>query len=474
LSLTQFLQVLRARRWLIAAVAGVLTLLAALVSLWLPRSYVASVALVADVKTIDPVSGDAVRSPALTQFLNTQADIIGSRAVAHKVVERLHLDEVRALQMQFASETRGAGALRDWIADLLATNVEVELTRGSNVFRITYGAPEPGDAALLANAFADAYIQTTIELSMDPARRQARWFDDQLLTLRKTLADAQAKLSEYQRENVLVTTDGRLDLETARLASMSTELIQAQTEAADARTRLDQMRRAGETGRTAELPDVLKNTLLQSMKADLTRAEAKLAEVGERYGANHPQYVAASAEVNSLRRRMAGELATARGSIDQTAQIAERRAAGMQAALEEQKRRILELRRANDEREVLTREVESAQRTYDAATQRASAVRLESQLDQSTVAVLAPAIPPLAPARPRPLLNVIAALLFGLALGACLAVAAEWRDRRVRSGFDISAVLGVPLLAVIPAFPRGRLRSAMRALLPFTHRPRPA
>ena len=83
-------------------------------------------------------------------------------------------------------------------------------------------------------------------------------------------------------------------------------------------------------------------------------------------------------------------------------------------------------------------------------------MRLESQLDQGTVAVLAPAMPPLDPALPRPLLNTIAALLFGLASGMGLAVALEWRDRRVRSASDIPAATGVVLLAEFPAPRRAR------------------
>ena len=456
MTLSQFLQILRARRLLIAAFAIALTLVGVLVSVLLPNVYLAQVALVADVKDTDPMTGNVVHSQALTNYLNTQADIIASRAVAMKVVEKLHLADDRSMQAAFEERAQGAGSLREWIADRLSSKLEVELARSSNVFRITYAAPEAGDAALLANAFADAYIQTTIELKMDPARRQAGWFDEQVLGLRKKLEASQEKLSDFQRENTLVTTDGRLDIETARLAGMATELVAAQTEASDARTRRDQMKRALEAGRTEELPDVVKNGLVQSMKADLTRAEGKLAEAAERYGPNHPQYVAGSAEVNSLRRRMFAELQTARGSIEQTAQIADQRAAQMQAALEVQKRRILELKRASDERDVLSRDVESAQRTYDAATQRASAVRLESQLDQGTVAVLAAAMPPLDPARPRPLLNTVAALLFGLALGVGLAVAAEWRDRRVRTAADIPLATGILLLAEFPPPPRAR------------------
>ena len=449
------MQILRARSGLIAACALALALIGVIASFVLPNVFLAKVSLVADVKSTDPMTGNAVQTQGLNNYLNTQGDIITSRIVALKVVDKLHLADDRSLQAAFKERAEGASSLREWIADRLSSNIEVELARSSNVFRITYAASDAGEAASMANAFADAYIQTTIELKMDPARRQAGWFDEQVVELRKRLEAAQEKLSNFQRENTMVTTDGRLDLESARLAGMSTELVTAQTEASDARARREQMKRALDDGRTEELPDVVKNSLVQSMKADLTRAEGKLAEAAERYGSNHPQYVAASAEVSSLRRRMLAELQTARGSIEQAAQIANQRAAQIQAALEDQKRRILELQRASDERDVLSRDVESAQRTYDAATQRGSAVRLESLLDQGTVSVLAPATAPLDPARPRPVLYTVAALLFGLALGIGLAVAVEWRDRRVRSAADIPAATGVLMLAEFPA-PRAR------------------
>jgi capsular polysaccharide biosynthesis protein len=64
------------------------------------------------------------------------------------------------------------------------------------------------------------------------------------------------------------------------------------------------------------------------------------------------------------------------------------------------------------------------------------------------------------------MLNTVAALLFGLVLGAGLAVAAEWRDRRVRSGADIPAATGILLLAEIPPPPRTRHTGFLLRLQP--------
>ena len=463
MTLAQMLRVLRARRALIVGVLVAMFVLVTGVSLLLPETYVARVTMVAETKDTDPVTGNAVRSQLLTSYLNTQADIVMSRSVALKVVDRYHFADNPKLQKEFHERAHAGGEMREWLADRLLGNLEVELSRNSNIFRIAFSARDAGVSALVANAIAEAYIQTTIELKLDPARRQSRWFDEQLLGLRSALEEKQQRLADFQRKNTLVTTDGRLDVETARLAGIAAEALSAQTAMSDAQTRRAQMKLALEKGRTAELPDILGNNLLQSMKADLTRAESKLAEAAERYGSNHPHYVAAAAEVDSLRQRLAREVGTARGSIEQTAQIAEQRAAEMQAALEKQKQRILELRRANDEREVLSREVESAQRAYESATQRASAVRLESQLDQSTVAVLVSATQPLTPARPRIFLNAISSIVFGALFGIGLAIMTEWRDRRVRDGSDITLATGIVLLAEFPR-PSRTPRSASVAL----------
>jgi chain length determinant protein EpsF len=470
MTLAQLLRILWVRRVLIVAVTLVAFAVALTVSLLLPKTYLAKALLVADVQGTNPVSGDAMPTQTISTFINTQADVIRSRSVAMKVVDRYQLADSPEMQAQFQESTEGLGSIREWLADRLSSNLEVEPSRNSNVFAVIFASPDPGLAAELVNAFAEAYIQTTIELRMDPAKRQAHWFDEQLIGLRKNLEAAQSRLAEFQRSNSIVTTDGRLDVESARLTGIMTELVAAQTEASDAQTRRSQMNQALTEGRVNELPDILGNGLLQSMKADLARAESKLAEVAERYGRNHPQYISAAAEVSTYRERFNSEVVTARGSINQKTEIAEQRATEMQKALEEQKQRILELRQANDQREVLSREVDSAQRTYDAATQRSSAVRLESELDQGTVAVLTPAVRPLVPATPRVLLNSVAAIVIGGMLGLAIALGLELRDRRVRGADDISGALGIPLLAELPKLSKLSKRAQRQLAAPYLNR----
>jgi polysaccharide biosynthesis transport protein len=450
MKLTQALSILRARRWLVLGVLFATIGAGLAVSFLLPPRYVATVSLVVDTKSTDPVSGALMPVPLLPTYVATQVDVIASHNVALKVVDRLKLATVPEVRQQFVESTGGAGAVKDWVADQLLRQIDVRPSRESSVININYASTDPHSAADLANAFADAYIQASVELKTDPARRQSGWFEQQVSDLRKALEMAQDKLSAYQRESGILGTEAdRLDVENARLAELSSQLVVAQRAMYDTDTRQKQMDSVAGRDRVDELPDVASNVLVQSLKAEIVRSEAKLAEIGGRYDTNHPQYQSAAAELAALKAKLAAELKTAKGSITQSAQIARRQVTELEQALERQKLRALELSRQRDTLAVLTRDVESARTAYDAAMQRHTHVRLESRLDQTDIAVLNPAIPPLLPVFPKTPLNIVLSVIVGLMLGAGFALLLEMMNRRVRVRDDLTYAAGIPVLAEI-------------------------
>jgi uncharacterized protein involved in exopolysaccharide biosynthesis len=155
------------------------------------------------------------------------------------------------------------------------------------------------------------------------------------------------------------------------------------------------------------------------------------------------------------------------GSINQAAQLARQRTAEGQKALEAQKQKILALKQQRDGLDVLNREVENAQRAYDAAMQRTSELQLTSRLDQTNIAVL-PASPPVRPAGPKVLRNIILAVLAGAILAAGAALALELIDRRVRSSadlLDLDDAAGLTVLAEIRDLSLSKPMHARRGVL---------
>jgi uncharacterized protein involved in exopolysaccharide biosynthesis len=368
--------VIKARFWLIFFTLALTVVSAALITHFQPRQYISSASLVLNFTGANPFEQAGLPAQLSNSYMATQLDIIRSQNVALKVVEARGMAENPAIQEQFISETGGVGSIENWVATILRKYLLVEPSRDSRVVSVGYISTDPEVAAATANAFAEAYIATTLELSMEPAARSAEWFDDQVKVLRKRLEDAQSRLTSAQQEQGIVALDERLDTETARLNELAKNYVAAQSETYDVKSR----------------------------------------QLGE----NHPEYVRAIKRESSLK-----------------------------YSLEAQKTRVLELKKQRDELAVLAREVGTEQDAYEGMLQSYYQTRMESQFNQSNIAILNRAVPPSEPSSPRVLLNMASAVFLGILLGFALAFLFEILDRRVRSEEDVNQILETPVLATI-------------------------
>ncbi|SFD06187.1 chain length determinant protein EpsF [Massilia yuzhufengensis] len=454
----QFLLILLARKKVILSTLLVTVLLALGWSLVQQKTYKASASVLLNYKGVDPVSGLTMPGNLMPGYMATQIDIISSPNVALRVVDALRLASSPAVQAQWREASEGKGTVRDWLADLLLKKLEIIPSRESAVVEISFKGADPAFAAAVANAFADEYQKISVQLKTEPAKKASHYFNEQTKQLRDNVEAAQARLSKYQQEKGIVSLDNnRVDVELSRLNDLSAQLVAAQTQAMEATSR---ERAATGVGS----PDVANNPLVQSLRVSLASGEAKLAEAASRYGRNHPVYQSASAEVGKMRAELGAALGSVSRSVGANAQVVRQRESELRAALAAQKSRVLELNRTRDELGVMLKDLDSAQRAFDAASQRFSQTRIESQSEQSDISILNPAVPPTAPAGPRVLLNTLVSILLGTILGVGLALLLELLNRPVRSSGDIKDMLGIPVLGTIEWRVK-RPRTGLRALM---------
>ncbi|HYC36410.1 MAG TPA: chain length determinant protein EpsF [Usitatibacter sp.] len=439
----QFLLAVRGRLWVFMSLLVATVVAAVIVTLMMPKTYEATVSILVDARDEQSLNGTTPSARDRTGFMQTQLDILQSMEVAKRVVRDLQLAEGPQVQAAF-QESGGRGDIEEWIAGGLLQGLKVQSTQ-SSVINLTASARDPKFAADVANAFAKAYMDTTLHLRTEPNRQASGWFEEQLGGLRKAFEDAQAKLSAYQREKGIIVTDERLDIENARLSELSTQLLRAQdlTYEASSRSGINSSRAADAS------PEVIANPLIQSLKADVMRAEAKLSELSTRLGPNHPQYKQQASEIAALRARLGGEMSRiVSSSRNATAQSAAR-TAELQKALAEQRKRVVELRDARNHSFVLQREVETAQKAYEAALARYLVNKVEAGARSTNVTVLNPASEPMRHSKPKTLLNIILGVLVGTVLGLGVVFLLELLDRRVRSAEDLEAGLDAPLLGTL-------------------------
>lgn len=453
MNFTQFLLILNARKWIILGVLLLTVAVTTTVSLWLPKEYTAAATLIIDSKSKDPFTGQLFPSQMFPGYMATQVDVIQSANVAKKVVGELKLAGSPGTREQFMQATKGKGTIEQWLVDLLLRNLEVEPSRESSVITISFTGSDPRFSAAIANAFAKSYIDTSLDLRVEPAKQTAAWFDQQIVQLRENLDQAQQRLTAYQREKGIVESEERLDVETRRMADLAGQMVAAQSAAFDASSRVSN---------SSSMPEVINNPVVQGLKAQVAQGEGKLAELAGRVGANHPEFLRLQAEVNTYKAKLATELSTASRGVGATAGAARQRYKELDGAFAQQKSKMLGLKQQREEATVLARDVENAQRIYDSALQRYGQSRMEAQSTQTDISVLNPAVPPTESSKPRVFLNILLSLFLGTLLGVGIGFLVELLDRRVRSGLDIAAGLEIPVLAEVTK--KGRRLRAVRRL----------
>ena len=453
----RLIPMVRARWGLLLLTFAVVVGLAAAASLLLPKRYTAEAEVVVDVKSPDPIAGVVLPGLLTPGYMATQIDIARSERLALMVVDRLDLTRDPAFIARFEDETAGEGVIRQYLAELLLEKLQVKPGRDSSVMRIAFSWPAADFAATVANAFASAYVDTNIEMRVEPATQQRRWFEGQSQTLREDLDAAQRRLSEYQRGSGIVSADEGLDVETRRLQELSSQHTVVSAEAVEAMKRQGLAKKAQESGEAGQLPDVVQSPVVQQLKADQTRLESRLGESAVAYGTSHPEYRRAREELDAVNGRLKREMALIVQSLDRSAQLISAREIALRGALEEQRRKVLQMKQARDELQVLQRDVDNARGAYESIAQRVTQVGLESQATHANVFILKPAAAPSRHSSPQLLLNLLLAAIVGSFLAVGVAVLAEYLNRRVLDADDLAAAGGVPVL--------GKTRKAKRSTI---------
>jgi chain length determinant protein EpsF len=442
----QFLLALRARRKAFIMVLAATIVTAIAVALLVPKKYSASATLLVDARDEQVMSPVRMSARERAGYMSTQTDLIQSGRVATQVVRELKLAQQPGMREAFERDTGGVGKIEDWIAAGLVEKLKAETTAG-NIITITYSSSDPRKAATVANAFAKAYLDTSLALRTEPTREAAAWFEGQMKEMRAQVNQAQTKLASFQKAKGITFADERADGEGARLAELSTQYMAARNATYDAQTRFKQ---ASEMiGTSDAIPEVLSNGHVAALKADLARAEARMEQMSNDLGPNHPAYQRTAAEIQGLKDKLASEAKKVVASLGNAASQAQKREAELKNALAAQQERVHAMKDARVDLAIMTRDVENAQRSYEAVLARFMTNKIESRANNTNVAFLTPAIEPLQPVHPKVGLISGLAVVLGALLATAVVYVLETLDRRVRSRTDLESRLAVPSLGRI-------------------------
>lgn len=416
------------------------------------------------------------------EHFQTQAEIIKARALAAKVVEKYGLAEhpdfdprlrerplKERLQKQLGFDVPDPvwteEGLRQHAIGSLMGRMSVQPVRLSQLVRVSFESPDPVAAADIANAIAATYIQNDIESRHSLTKRASEWLGSRLSGLRSTLEDSERQLQQYRERARIIETKGLAQSgATLQIDDLTGRLIAARQRRFAAEHSHQQI--TGAKGQLDILPVVMRNPLVVGLKDAEREAERRLAELGSRYGPEHPRIINAEAELKQARENTRRQVDTAVASLLNEYELASANEKAIEKSIVEARSNVQGINRKEFELASLERAMATNRQLYDLFLNRFRETTASRDMQTNAVArITDPARATQTPVKPKKEQAVSIAFVISLLIGALVALLLERLDSTLKSADDVEEKLGHPMLTTLPLLPASDRKSVGRHYL---------
>ncbi len=434
-------------------------------------------------------------APLYWLYFQTQSDIIQSRAVAERVVERLGLQRptqkagLPVTTHESATSATLNSRIRDWMAELkswlpeelrpaqpvplreedrhaafvsgILSGVSVSGGTESEVLIISYTSASPRKAAQLADAFAEAYIDFGRESRVSNVQQATSWLGRRIEELRKNVVASEHALREFQARENLVDTNQQEQIISAKLGTLTAELIKAQSRRGEAEARYLQIKSALDRDNDYESIVGAMNTVtvLEAHRVK-ARQERIVAELSERYGDKHPKMISAQAELREATRRLKVELRKAIDGARKEFELEVTQERQFQNMIRQQQNQMREVSGETFELKQLEQELEANRGLYETYLARFKESDVADEYDAPNAKIIDGAMVPTTPFKPDRMQMVTIAVFIGLSIGVLIAFVREHLNNTFRTKEGVEERLGLPVIGVLPRIKAGSSEKA--------------
>jgi len=255
IDLSQYWAVIRRNKWSILSLAMLVSFLTVLIVYSITPVYKATASLLIEsqqpkLPSIESIYGLAGKDK---QYYLTQLQVLNSRRLAEQVIAEMKLDT----SPEFLPKEGGfisIGSLKSWVStqlalllhgdeetevvedhtlDLVVEDFQGRLTsalvKDTQVITLTFESESPAQAAAVANALANVYIDDQLAWRVDKTRKATRWMEQRLKVLKQKLKNSEQLLQSYKEKHGLIDVHGVNTLAAQELDELGTQLITARS-----------------------------------------------------------------------------------------------------------------------------------------------------------------------------------------------------------------------------------------------------
>jgi uncharacterized protein involved in exopolysaccharide biosynthesis len=439
------LSVVKAYRKHALLIAATVVALSVVFAKVLPKTYTATATLMVNTQQRDALEGNQTQQVPLGPYMATEIQLMQSAEVLLPVIDQLKLTQ----ETEYTAGYRGDGSnLREWVQLGLVKDLDIEPgAAGSQLIYLTAAARSPQLAARIANAISDVYLAQERDRVSGPASERAKRYAEELTELKNKVRLAQDQVTAFrQRTGVTDLPTATNNIDTELLASMETRLQEAQNarRAAEVKAATDQ----------SHVTDPQKSATLQALKTQIATERAQLAELRATYGALHPKVRQLENQIAANQRNVANEVQDLSAGASADLLAARQLEAKLEAAVAQERTKVLAISRVKDEGTKYELELESAQSVYKRALDGYDQIMFASDAHLTNVTAVSRAVPLQKASKPNKIKVVLMGVFAGIMLGLSLPVAYELLiNRRIRCRDDFERDFAVPVLIEFDPIP---------------------
>jgi succinoglycan biosynthesis transport protein ExoP len=396
------------------------------------------------------------------RLLQTQIDILKSRALAQRVSDGLNLAAndrfLKSVGISPKPSIRG-----EQVISALRGGVIASLPRNSRVVPVAFESNSPAMAASVANSYAENLIAGNLQRHFDTSSYSKDFLQNQLTLTKARLESSERSLLDYARSVGLVdpsagagdpsssTNNAPRSLTSANLIDLNQSLAAARNNRIQAEGRW----RQAQATPLMSLPDVLTNPAIQQMMQKRAELESTYQQELQHRRPEHPSVQQAAAAVRELDRNVGTLASSIRNSIRNQYATAQTQESQLSGTVQQLKGATLAEQSLGIRYNILKREVDTNRQLYDGLLQRYKEVSAEAGVTSNNISVVDRATAPLLPVAPSPMVNMALALFAGLIMSAIAITFLEVFHDGVRSPDEIEQRFALPVLGVVPRLQKG-------------------
>jgi len=468
--LTKPLHIISKRKWLIfSCLFGVITSVILLNHISTPI-YKSDTTFVFEEQRGPAASINPFKISLTKSFITNQIEEIKSRSLSEEVLAELPQGVINTFPLP--KDPKPNFNKHSYLARQIQERISASSVTNSEVIKIEVEAFSPIAAKVIANTIAEVLKRRNLDFRREETSNVRVIIDDQLVTFKRQLDDAEIALKQFKEESKVTIIDKEAEEIFKRITEAEVIYNQAKAnlDAANKRLAFIQDKLAEE--RKDLVPTVTKITSpwAQKLKEKLVELEIQYTTlIVQDYPENHPKMIKLKEQINETKNNLKHEslkIAAGENIVDPISQIEKYMVESIALEIEIQTyqaqekalKEVIDNYRRNlntlPDKELrlaqLLRDKQVNETIFTMLLQKREEAKIAEAERVGNIRIIDPAKIPDRPVKPRKALNLILGFLLGSIMGVGMVFFLEYLDNSVKTSEEAEELTELSVLGTIP------------------------